>query len=74
MTVQRTILIEDLVSAVPSSVTYLMNQGIKCIACGDPIWGTLEQAAQEKGFSDEQIDRFVSDLAALAAQSGESTS
>ena len=74
MTVQRTILIEDLVSAVPSSVTYLMKQGIKCIACGEPIWGTLEQAAKEKGFSDEQIDRFVGDLSALAAQSGESAS
>lgn len=74
MTVQRTILIEDLVSAVPSSVTYLMDQGIKCIACGEPIWGTLEQAAKEKGFSDEQIDRFVSDLTALAAQPGEPTS
>ena len=74
MTVRRTILIEDLVSAIPSSVTYLMKQGIKCIACGEPIWGTLEQAAKEKGFSDEQIDRFVGDLAALATQPGESTS
>lgn len=74
MTVQRTILIEDLVSALPSSVTYLMNQGIKCIACGEPIWGTLEQAAKEKGFSDEQIDRFVSDLTALAAPPGKPTS
>jgi len=74
MTVQRTILIEDLVSAVPSSVTYLMTQGIKCIACGEPIWGTLEQAAKEKGFSDEQIDRFVNDLSDLAAHPGESTS
>ena len=30
--------------------------------CGEPIWGTLENAAKEKGFSDLEIIKFVSDL------------
>jgi hypothetical protein len=60
--------IEELITAVPSSVTYLMRKGIKCLACGEPIWGTLGQAAQEKGFSDQEIETFVRDLAALAEQ------
>ena len=59
--------IEDLVTSVPSSVSYLMKKGIKCLACGEPIWGTLGQAAREKGFTEEDISGFVSDLRLLAS-------
>ena len=58
----KNITIEDLVETIPGSVRYLMEHGIKCIACGEPIWGTLEEAAKEKGFNDEDIRKFVSDL------------
>ncbi len=60
------ITIEKLVAELPSSVSYLMQKGIKCIACGEPIWGTLESAAKEKGFSEEDINGFVSELNELA--------
>jgi len=63
--IQREILIEDLVTAVPGAATYLMEHGIRCIACGEPIWGTLESAAQEKGFTDAEIERFLGDLSAM---------
>jgi methionine synthase II (cobalamin-independent) len=58
--------IEDLVTAHPASVTYLMEKGIRCIACGEPIWGTLESAAREKGFKEDEIACFVSDLNKMA--------
>jgi len=54
--------IEDLVKLIPNSVVYLMEKGIRCLRCGEPIWGTLESAAKEKGFSDKQIVVFVNDL------------
>lgn len=54
--------IEDLVKLVPDSVVYLMENGIRCLRCGEPIWGSLENAAKEKGFNDEQITKFVLDL------------
>ena len=60
--IDKTITIEDLVETIPGSVKYLMEQGIRCIACGEPIWGTLEEAAKEKGFNDEDIRKFLSDL------------
>ena len=60
--IDKTITIEDMVETIPGSVKYLMEQGIKCIACGEPIWGTLEEAAKEKRFNDEEIDKFVNDL------------
>lgn len=68
--IDKTILIEDLVQQIPGSVRYMMVHGIKCLACGEPIWGTLETASKGKGFSDEQIDAFIRDLDALARQEG----
>jgi hypothetical protein len=54
--------IEELIEMVPASVKYLMEKGIRCIVCGEPIWGTLEEAALEKGFNDKDIEGFVKDL------------
>ncbi len=62
MSVTKNILIEELVKIIPQSVTYLMEKGIRCIRCGEPIWGTLEEASKEKGFSDKDIAEFVDDL------------
>lgn len=33
--------------------------------CGEPIWGTLDSAAKEKGFSEQDVDRFVKEINAL---------
>jgi hybrid cluster-associated redox disulfide protein len=63
--ITKDIEIEELLQIEPKAVTYLMEKGIKCIACGEPIWGTLEQAAKEKGFDDEHIDVFVKELREL---------
>lgn len=63
--IEKTISIEELIEKIPTSVKYLMTKGIKCIACGEPIWGTLEEAAKEKGFSNEDIQNFVVELNAL---------
>jgi methionine synthase II (cobalamin-independent) len=66
MKITKDIEIEDLVNSVPKSVSYLMEQGIRCLRCGEPIWGTLEEAAKEKGFNEEQIEKFVVELNNLA--------
>jgi hypothetical protein len=65
MEITKDITIEDLVNQKVDSVRYLADKGIKCIACGEPIWGTLEQAAKDKGFSDEDIADFIRDLNSL---------
>lgn len=66
MKITKNISIEELIEEVPSSVKYLMTEGIRCIVCGEPIWGTLEEAAEEKGFNQEDISRFVNELQKLA--------
>jgi iron-sulfur cluster repair protein YtfE (RIC family) len=65
----RDILIEDLVNDYPFAAHYLSMKGIRCIVCGEPVWGTLEEAAKEKGFNDAAIDEFVRELKQLAANS-----
>ncbi|MCF8349409.1 MAG: DUF1858 domain-containing protein [Bacteroidales bacterium] len=65
--ITKEISIESLVETYPFSVRYLMEKGIRCIMCGEPIWGTLEEAAREKGFEDESIQQFVNDLNKMAS-------
>ncbi len=62
LNISKNLLIEDLIDKYPSSVKFLSVKGIKCIACGEPIWGTLEQAAAEKGFNSQDIDGLVHEL------------
>lgn len=60
--ITKEIEIEELVNILPDSVVYLMENGIRCLRCGEPIWGSLESAAKEKGFDDKKIEEFVEDL------------
>ena len=62
MQIKRDTTIEDIVNHSTEAVRYLSQKGIKCIACGEPIWGTLEEAAMEKGFDKASIDLFVKEL------------
>ncbi len=66
MKITKEISIEELIEEVPASVEYLMKEGIRCIVCGEPIWGSLEEAAEEKGFGEKDIERFVKELQNLA--------
>jgi len=68
MVIKKDTSIEQLVSKFPASVKYLSEKGIKCIACGEPVWGTLEEAAKQKGFGNEEILHFVRDLNKLLDQ------
>ncbi len=60
--IDKNITIEELLEIKPESVKYMMEKGIKCLACGEPIWGTLDSASMSKGFSDADIEGFVRDL------------
>jgi hypothetical protein len=57
--------IEDIVEAGVPLINYLSEKGIRCIVCGEPIWGTLEEAAIEKGYTRDQIEKVVVELNAL---------
>lgn len=56
------ILIEDLVKIYPEAVKILAEKGVRCLACGEPIWGTLGDAAQAKGFTAAAIHALIDEL------------
>lgn len=60
--VTKDILIEDLIAKHPLSVKFLMEKNIRCLACGEPIWGTLEDSAREKGMDESRINEIVMEL------------
>ena len=60
--ISKDIEIEDLVRILPQSVSYLRENGIRCLRCGEPIWGTLEEAVMQKGFAEKDLTKFIEDL------------
>ncbi len=62
MIVEKSTTIEEIAGFGSALVQYLSEKGIRCIRCGEPIWGTLEEAAAAKNFSHDEIENFVSDM------------
>ncbi|NOQ52352.1 MAG: DUF1858 domain-containing protein [Desulfuromonadaceae bacterium] len=60
--ISRQMTIEELVEAKPEAVNFLFKRGIRCIRCGEPIWDTLEAAARQKDFGEDEIDQLLLDL------------
>lgn len=58
--------IEDIVRDYPEVVTPLADRGIICIACGEPVWGTLAELAENKGIQD--IDNIIEELNKVITQ------
>jgi len=54
--------IEEIIQKIPGAIAFLSEKGIRCIICGEPIWGTLEEAAKEKGFNESEIELIVNQL------------
>jgi hypothetical protein len=68
--IRRDTPIEELVRGLPESVRYLMRRGIQAVACGEPIWGTVQDVAKARGLTDTEVDEIVADLSGLLAAKG----
>ncbi len=49
--IDKNIYIEDLVHDYPEVISPLAELGVVCIACGEPVWGTLEELVDKKGLN-----------------------
>lgn len=54
--------IEDLMRAYPGAVGVMVEQGLPCVVCGEPFWGTIEELAYQKGWNDIRIQQLVDQL------------
>jgi len=62
--IEKTTSIEDIVNDYPELVKPLMKLGIVCIACGEPVWSTLEEQIRETGINNiediiEQLNKLI---------------
>jgi hypothetical protein len=46
--------VEDLLLEYPEAVGFLIKQGLRCIRCGEPFWGTLGTFLEEGGVDNPQ--------------------
>lgn len=60
--ITKDVQIEDLVEQLPQSIPYLREKGIVCVVCGEPVWGSLNDLATQKGLSDNDIEQIVKEL------------
>lgn len=43
--------IEDIVQSHPELIKILVEHGLTCVACGEPLWGTLQENASRQGIT-----------------------
>lgn len=62
MRINKDTTIEELVSLLPESISFLMEKGIQPLICGEPIWGTIEEVVLAKGFTFEELEKILLEL------------
>ena len=56
------IYIEDLVKEHPEVISPLAELGVVCIACGEPVWGTLEELVNSKELNIKSIVEKINQI------------
>jgi hypothetical protein len=60
--ISRSATIEDLIEDYPVTAGFMLEEGLPCLACGEPVWGTFEEVARRTGKSDTEIDVLIGKL------------
>lgn len=48
-------LVEEVVRDFPGAVGLLRREGVICIQCGEPVWGTLGEVISQRGLDVERV-------------------
>ena len=64
--IKKTDFIEDLLADYNGINKHLMQKGVVCTQCGEPVWGTLEEVVKAKGLNVQEILDELNEL--FAAQ------
>ncbi|RLC48703.1 MAG: DUF1858 domain-containing protein [Candidatus Cloacimonadota bacterium] len=54
--------IEEILDKYSDAQKFLSEHGIVCVMCGEPVWGSLQEQMEEKGFSKDEQDNLVKEL------------
>ena len=62
--------ISEIVEKYPYLIEHLLKHGIKCMVCGDVVWGTLEEEARRQGITSEELHRIIEEANRIIAERG----
>ena len=62
--------IEEVVTRYPKTVSLFYKHGLSPIACGEPVWGTIRENAEQKGISARDLEALLQELNALIEKAG----
>ena len=60
--IDGSIYIEDLVKEHPEVISPLAEMEVVCIACGEPVWGTLEELVNSKELNIKSIVEKINQI------------
>jgi hypothetical protein len=59
VSITKDLAIEELIKACPQAVGLLIEEGLPCVVCGEPFWGTLDELARQKHWDDSKIEKLI---------------
>ena len=62
LTISKDVPVEELVESYTCVVRFLTDEGLPCVVCGEPFWGSLGDLARQKGWKETDVDRLVERL------------
>lgn len=73
--VSKEMLIEDIIESYPETIGPMQEMGVRCIRCGEPVWGTVEENAKQKNLKniDEIVERLNEVIRKNAERGNETT-
>ncbi len=69
MKITKDMQVSEVVLKYPQTVEIFFKHGIPAIACGAPIWGTIEENASKYGVDD--LDKLIEELNSAVEDKGE---
>lgn len=57
ITLEAAELVEDALRLHPRLAALLLERGVVCVRCGEPVWGTLGETIAKKGLAVEPLLR-----------------
>jgi len=61
-TVDKSMILGDIVKKYPKAAVIMMEYGLHCIGCHVASWESIEQGASGHGLDSDEIDRMVDDI------------
>ncbi len=69
LTITKDVAVDELVRACPKVVGLLIEEGLPCVVCGEPFWGSLAELAGQKNWDDRAIESLVTKIRRLCENS-----